>query len=302
MTMADLSQTIVPKSDQLNADDLIAGPKTITITRVSAAASSADQPVAISYEGDDGKPYKPCKSMRRVLVHLWGRDGAAYAGRRMTLYRDPAVRFGGIEVGGIRISHMSHIDGPKTLALTATRGSRKPYSVQPLEAAPDKHARMLEAFKGYGVEAAQILAKLGRATLADITDADLATLRGYLGDLKQKTTTAANLFPQTTSPSGGESAGADVRAADGAQEAKGQASPADTSSTGDDTNPSQLEDAVASALLDCNTLRDVESVEQMFAQDIANVSAEEQARIERQFADVREAMSTPVDDDFPGDR
>jgi len=37
-----------------------------------------------------------------------------------------------MEVGGIRISHMSHIDKPVTIALTATRGNKKPTTVQPL--------------------------------------------------------------------------------------------------------------------------------------------------------------------------
>ncbi|HRE42767.1 MAG TPA: hypothetical protein PKY87_02225 [Terricaulis sp.] len=130
--MTDLSKTIAPKSDQLNADDLIAGPVTIKITRVAASPNTADQPISIYFEGDDGKPYKPCKSMRRVLVHVWGSNGNAYAGRHMTLYRDPAVVFGGIQVGGIRISHMSDIDQAVTMALTATRASRKPYTVKPL--------------------------------------------------------------------------------------------------------------------------------------------------------------------------
>ena len=62
----DLSQTIIPKSDQLNADDLIAGPRTIRITAVSTG--NAEQPVVINYEGDNGRPYKPSKSMRRILV------------------------------------------------------------------------------------------------------------------------------------------------------------------------------------------------------------------------------------------
>lgn len=105
--MTDLSATIDPKSNQMNADDLIGGPKTITITRVSANQSSTEQPIAISYQGDNGKPYFPCKSMRRVLVSVWGKDGAAYAGRSLTLYRDPTVTWGGLAVGGIRISHMS---------------------------------------------------------------------------------------------------------------------------------------------------------------------------------------------------
>mgnify|MGYP000952184106 CR=1 FL=1 len=74
----DLSKTIAPKSDQLNADDMISGPRTITVTSVKLAAE--DQPVSIHFVGDDGKPYKPCKSMRRVLVKAWGPDGAQYPG------------------------------------------------------------------------------------------------------------------------------------------------------------------------------------------------------------------------------
>ena len=130
--MVDLAHTIAPKSDQLNADDLIGGPRTITVTRVTACPDSAEQPIAVYFEGDGGKPFKPCKSMRRVLVQVWGRDGAAYTGRSMRIYRDPKVQFGGVAVGGIRISHMSHIDADVTMALTATRASRKPYTVKPL--------------------------------------------------------------------------------------------------------------------------------------------------------------------------
>lgn len=129
--MTDLSKTIAPKSDQLNSDDLIVGPKTIKVTKVSLLAE-ADQPIGINFDGDNNKPYKPCKSMRRVLVNTWGSDGAAYVGRMMTIYREPTVKFGGQDVGGIRISHMSNIDGPKTMALTAAKASRKPYTVQPL--------------------------------------------------------------------------------------------------------------------------------------------------------------------------
>jgi len=66
------------------------------------------------------------------MVHVWGPDGAKFAGRRMTLYRDDAVRFGNAPVGGIRISHMSGIDRDVTMALTATRAARKPFTVSPL--------------------------------------------------------------------------------------------------------------------------------------------------------------------------
>jgi hypothetical protein len=126
----DLSNTITPKSSQLNADDLIIGPRTIRITEVKAG--SAEQPVAIHFEGDNGKPYLPGKSMRRVLVVAWGRDSSAYIGRRLTLYCEPSIAFGGVKVGGIRISHMSDIGQAITMALTETRGKKKQFTVEPL--------------------------------------------------------------------------------------------------------------------------------------------------------------------------
>ena len=127
----DMRQAIIPKSDQLNADDLIGGTMTIKITGVDVKGGQ-EQPVAISFEGDNGKPYKACKSMCRVMVSAWGADSKQYVGRSMTLYRDPKVKWGGMEVGGIRISHMSDLDGDMTMALTVTRANKKPYTVKPL--------------------------------------------------------------------------------------------------------------------------------------------------------------------------
>lgn len=128
----DLNSTIIPKSDQLNSDDLISGPRTITITRVAASPDSPEQPVSIYFEGDGGKPFKPCKSMRRVLVAAWGPDASTFVGRSLTLYRDPKVKFGGLEVGGTRISHMTHIERDMVLALTETRAKRTPFQVRKL--------------------------------------------------------------------------------------------------------------------------------------------------------------------------
>ena len=138
--MNDMSLTTLAKSDQLNADDLL-GDRTMTIvvTRVDLNLSS-EQPCSIYFEGDSGKPYKPGKSMRRVLVYAWGPDASQYKGRAMTLYRDGAVKFGGLDVGGIRISHMSHIDGPINMALTATKGKKSGFRVLPLQQAASKGA------------------------------------------------------------------------------------------------------------------------------------------------------------------
>jgi hypothetical protein len=132
----DISKTIQPKSDQLNADDLIG--KTLTI-RIRDVKGNADpqQPVSIFFDGDDNKPYKPCKSMRRLLVSVWGSDGKSYIGRYLTLYRDDSVLFGGIAVGGIRISHVSDIDKQITVALTISRTNRKPFTVHPLASLPE---------------------------------------------------------------------------------------------------------------------------------------------------------------------
>lgn len=128
-----MTSAIVPKSDQINADDFIAGPRTIKITKVEVCPGT-EQPVSIFYDGDDGKPWKCCKSMSRVLVAAWGPDAKAYVGRSVTLYRDPNVKWGGMAVGGIRISHLTHIDKTLTLALTETKGKRAPFVVKPLAA------------------------------------------------------------------------------------------------------------------------------------------------------------------------
>ena len=129
--MSDMNSVIQPKSDQLNADDLIGGPRTITITRVELTPGT-EQPVSVFFEGDGGKPYKSCKSMSRVMVYVWGNDSQSYTGKSMTIWRDPDVTWGGMAVGGIRISHMSGITEPTVLALTATKKARKPYRVLPL--------------------------------------------------------------------------------------------------------------------------------------------------------------------------
>lgn len=129
----DLTNTIVPKSDQLNADDLISGPRTFTIAEVREGSS--EQPVNITLaEFPKGRPWRPSKSMLRVLVALWGKESSVYIGRRITLYRDPEITFGLDKVGGIRISAMSDIPERATIWLTAKRGKRAPFTVEPLAA------------------------------------------------------------------------------------------------------------------------------------------------------------------------
>jgi hypothetical protein len=135
----DLTQSIEPKSDQMNAEDLLSGPRTFTITEVSQGSS--EQPVNVYLaEFPHDRPFKPSKTVRRLMVTAWGPDAATYTGKRITLYRDPAVKFGGMDVGGIRISHMTGIDKPLRVALSVTRGKRAMYVVQPLADEPAKTA------------------------------------------------------------------------------------------------------------------------------------------------------------------
>lgn len=125
-----LLDTIVAKSDQLNAVDLVGGPVTVRVASVSKG--DAEQPVIVGI--GDRQPYKPCKSMRRVLIACWGANPAAWIGRQMTLYCEPSVKWGGESVGGIRISHLSHIDADvKEVQLNESKHKKITYKVYRLD-------------------------------------------------------------------------------------------------------------------------------------------------------------------------
>ena len=128
----DISESLAANSAQQNADEYLAGPKTVTVSEVKKG--TAEQPVDVHLVEFPGKPFKPAKSVRRVLAAAWGTDASQWAGRRLTIYCDPEVRYAGKAVGGLRVSHVSHIDKPVTVALTVTRGKREPFTVKPLAA------------------------------------------------------------------------------------------------------------------------------------------------------------------------
>jgi hypothetical protein len=179
--MIDMSPFIAARSDQLNADDLMDSPRTITITKVTAQPDAAEQPVSIHYEGDGGKPLKPCKTVRRILVGVWGKDASKYVGRSMTLYRDEKVAFGGLQVGGIRVSHMSHIDEKKTVALQVTRGRKAPFTVLPLPT--ERPAAAASQGDPAAKWATGFIAKLAEFTTADALEAFAAQKAVKLGEL-----------------------------------------------------------------------------------------------------------------------
>ncbi|HDL8567103.1 TPA: hypothetical protein ACMY33_001291 [Yersinia enterocolitica] len=132
----DLSRTIIPKSDQLNFEDVQSS--SITAVIKSVRAGNSEQPVFIDLEGYDGRPYKPSKSMRRVLIGGWGNDGHSWVGKMLTLIGDSTVKFGGVAVGGIKVSAMSDINSDFSLMLTTSRGKRSEHRVKKLEVKPVK--------------------------------------------------------------------------------------------------------------------------------------------------------------------
>ena len=125
----DISDTLAPKSDQLDAVDLWDGSRTFTITRVSR--NNGEQPVNV-HLAEFPRVWRPGKSMRRVLAYCWGTDANEWANRLVRLYCDESVRFGSEAVGGTRISHLSHIDGAKKVPLIVAKGRSATFHVLPL--------------------------------------------------------------------------------------------------------------------------------------------------------------------------
>ena len=130
----DLSQAIIARSDQLNADDLISGPRTFTVKEVKRG--NDEQPVSIVLaEYPASRPFKPSKTVLRILVHAWGAESDNWPeGARMTLYRDASVKWAGQAIGGIRVSHLSHIDKPMQVALAESKGKKTLHKIGVLAA------------------------------------------------------------------------------------------------------------------------------------------------------------------------
>lgn len=152
--MADISEIIAPKSDQLNSDDLAAGERTIRIRDVKVLGAGKEQPIWVYFDGDGNKPWKPCKTMARLLANLWkAPDTREWVGRAVTLYCDPAVTWGGAKVGGIRIKAVSHIDAPRQVAVSESKTRKKLTKIEVISAdvremmpAEDKAAKWADGY------------------------------------------------------------------------------------------------------------------------------------------------------------
>jgi hypothetical protein len=194
--MTLLQEALAPRSDQLNADDLIPGPRTIKITGARIVEGDrGGKRVTIHYEGENGKPWKACKTMGRAMVMVWGivddedeaKISAQFAGKSVTIYRDPKVDFGNEKgIGGIRISHMSHIDGPRTVKLTVSQGKKSQFVFQPLTA----EVRQLPgATDDLGAWAHKFIENVGKAP-------DLDRLNAYAEKAQARLDALATAIPE----------------------------------------------------------------------------------------------------------
>jgi len=134
--------TAESRSDQWNADDFLSGPRTFTIA--GARKGVAEQPYDIVFEGEE-KVWRPPVTVRKILTAAWGDESDEWVGRQVTLYHDPTVRNPGGGMGGIRMSHMSHITKRVEKAVIVSRGKRGVVSVEPLTTTPEPTAEQVAA-------------------------------------------------------------------------------------------------------------------------------------------------------------
>lgn len=179
----DLTQSILAKSDQLNADDLLSGPRTFTVKEVRRGDD--EQPVAIVLaEFPANRPFKPSKTVVRILAYAWGKETDEWPENpRFTLYRDEKVKWAGQEIGGIRVSHMSHIDKRIKVALAESKGKKSLHVVEPLPAdapveptvSPDTLAELTATFERKGIPEDKWLSGVNHYTKGKATALEVIT-------------------------------------------------------------------------------------------------------------------------------
>lgn len=131
----DIANSLAPRSDQINADDLVHSPMDVTIREV--VNGKGDQPYDFLLMETD-RAYRPNVTMRRLISAAWGTtDGDSFVGRRLRLYCAKVPDPGGKGMtNGIRVSHLSHIDQRFETKLQVSRGRRETFTVDPLPDAP----------------------------------------------------------------------------------------------------------------------------------------------------------------------
>lgn len=174
----DIRAAVKPRSDQLNFENFLTGPQTFTVSKVTPG--DRDHPVFIHMVECPATPYKPSKGMLKCIAQPdgWGDKSSQWVGKEITLYGDPTVIYGGVEVGGIKIGALSGINGDFETLISARRGVRKPHLIKKLEVAmypADKFeaniGAWLAAIAAGKATAEQILAKVQQS--GKLTDSQI---------------------------------------------------------------------------------------------------------------------------------
>lgn len=126
----DLTESFPSDSEQLTFADIGKRSLTVTVAKVVPRGDRPKDP-AVHLAEYPGKPLLPGKNVGSLLREAWGTDGKAWVGRSMTIYGDPEVFFGKDKTGGVRVSHVSHIDAPVSVARRG-KGARGQITVEPL--------------------------------------------------------------------------------------------------------------------------------------------------------------------------
>lgn len=121
---------IKKNTDQLNYEDFIGGVlMTVTIAKVEKGRKEAQYDIALV--GDD-RYWRPPATVLKLLKLAYGDEAANWEGKHAALYGDPDVKMKNVKVGGIRVSHLSHIEKPLTPSLVITRGQSAVFTVNPM--------------------------------------------------------------------------------------------------------------------------------------------------------------------------
>lgn len=180
----DIRAATKPKSDQLNYENFISGPQTFTVSKVTPG--DRDHPVFVHMVECPATPYKPSKGMLKCLASPdgWGDKSSQWVGKAITLYGDPTVIYGGVEVGGIKVGALEGIAGDYETLISARRGVRKPHLIKKLSVAyydAEKFSVNLPAWiKALGGDVSKadgLIAKIEQGSGCKFTDEQKAQIK-----------------------------------------------------------------------------------------------------------------------------
>lgn len=148
--MVDISQSLLAKSDQLNAADLI-DPIAIQIDKVNYDPDRV-QPLWIYYNKLEN-PWKPSKGMRKIIASdaILGLETDNWTGARLRIFRESSVKYAGKAVGGVEISEFDGITSKKSFPVRTAKMGTKAIDINPLVLS-EKEITFFENLYGAGDE------------------------------------------------------------------------------------------------------------------------------------------------------